>query len=156
VSAPPLKDELTFSPAPKLVGERNPDSVLFNIGELVPDEERSENPPARGKSEVVDPPANEEAPGPVARKIETDAQQKAASSGLISVHDLLHEETEAANAVPQEAVNPGLIPETPPSTPAIDPSTTPTPSSAAKPRAAVWVAVGAMLLVAVIVVATAL
>jgi hypothetical protein len=94
-----------------MVGERNPDSVLFKIHELTgPDDSR---PAARGKSEVIEQEPVEE-PGPPARVIETEAQQKAASSGLVNVQDLLHEEAEAANAVPKEAINPGLIPEAPP------------------------------------------
>jgi hypothetical protein len=110
VSAP-LKDDLSFSPNPKMVGERNPDSVLFKIQELGgPEDSR---PAARGKSEVIEEePADE--PGPPARVIETEEQEKAASSGLVNVQDLLHEEAEAANAIPKEAINPGLIPEAPP------------------------------------------
>ena len=111
MSAPPLKDDLSFSPNPKMVGERNPDSVLFKIHELTsPDDSR---PAARGKSEVIEEEPAEK-PAPPAREVVTPEQQKAASSGLVKVQDLLDAEAEAANAIPKEAINPGLIPEAPP------------------------------------------
>lgn len=114
----PLKDDLSFSDNPKMVGERNPDSVLFKINELV---EKDDKPIARGKNEIFDDAeATEEAPLPPVRAVATPEQKVATNSGLIKVQDLLEAETEAANAIPSAPVNPGLIPtrpEPPPSPP---------------------------------------
>ena len=150
MAAPPLKDDLSFSPNPKMVGQRNPDSVLFKIQELTePDESR---PPARGKNEVIEEPA--EPLAPPARELVTPEQQQAGSSGLVNVQDLLHQETEAANAVPKEAINPGLIPETPP--PVASPTVPDPVAPPAKMPTAMLVAGGVAMLIAAAAVFTAL
>jgi hypothetical protein len=107
VPAPRPQDDLSFSANPKMLGERNPDSVLFNVRELhEPSAEDAAPPAARAGSKSGSPRV-----AAAVRPAPEEGERSPGSSGLIDVKTLIDEE-EAANATPPTSLAASLVPPT--------------------------------------------